>query len=707
MLNKPSPRPPDAVRLPVAIKAPGGEKSRPKPAKEPRQRKPRQPRRDSRGRSPGRGRALPGPVLGALVAAPVVYLSFNAGGFFPGATAIATVSFCLALAAGILLVKRPFEGVTPALGIALALLGGFAAWTLASGAWSEAEGRALVEFDRALFYLLALVFFGLFVRAENRLEWGLRGFVVAAVAVCTVGWITRVAADVWPIAANIHPERLSFPLTYWNSLGLLAMLAILACLYLSSGERQSRLWRVGAAAAIPLLASTLLLTFSRGSLAIAVLGLIAYAALARPRRLLSALGAVALPAAVAMAASYQAEAVSSIRFASPAGIDQGHDLALLVGACVVVAALLRALLLRADEALEDWIPPVFEPRAVFAAVALAAVALLAALVVLQVPEKIGNQYDSFVNGDVVGHNEDPRARLGSAGNNGRIIQAEAALDAFASEPLRGTGAGTYELQWDQRRPQPFIVVDAHNLYAEVLGELGIVGLLLLGGALVAVFAGLARRLRGEDRQLYAVAIVLVGAWALHAAIDWDWEMPAVTIWVFALAGLGLAAAPGRRSGAAGYRPALLLRALAALAACALAIVPATIARSQDHLDAAVAEFDAGECEVAVANAEGSIDRLDLRPEPYEVLGYCNARLGEDAAAAAAMEAAVSRDPDNWETHYGLGLVRALAGTSPLSELREASRLNPLEPGLAELLEEMEGGGPQEWERRAGSARLPL
>jgi hypothetical protein len=72
-----------------------------------------------------------------------------------------------------------------------------------------------------------------------------------------------------------------------------------------------------------------------------------------------------------------------------------------------------------------------------------------------------------------------------------------------------------------------------------------------------------------------------------------------------------------------------------------------------------------------------------------------------------MEEAVSRDPDSWETHYGLALVRALAGANPLPELREARRLNPLEPGLDELLREMESGGPREWERRAGSARLPL
>jgi O-antigen ligase len=708
MLNKPSPRPPDAVRPPVAIKAPLQGKSRPQPEKPARKRAPREPRRDSRSGSSARRRSLPGPAVGAVLAALVIYLSFNAGGFFPGATAIATVAVCALLALGILLVKRPFESLTPALGIALGLLAGFALWTLASAAWSGADGRALVEFDRAFFYVLVFALFGLLLRAERRLEWGLRGFAVAAVGVCAVGWITRVAADVWPIAANIHPERLSFPLTYWNSLGLLGALGILACFYLSSGERQPRGWRIAAAAAIPPLASVLLLTFSRGSLAVAVLGLLAYALLARPPRLLSALAATVLPAAVAMVASYQAEVVSSARFASSEGVAQGHDLALLVLACAAVAALLRVLLLKADDALDDWIPPVFEPRAVAAAVALAAIALVGILVAFQVPAKVGNQYDSFVNGDVVGHNEDPRARLGSAGNNGRIIQTEAALEAFASAPLRGTGAGTYQLQWDLRRPEPFIVVDAHNLYAEVLGELGIVGLLLLGGSLVTIFAGLARRMRGEDRQLYAAVVVLTGVWALHAGIDWDWEMPAITVWLFALAGLGLAGVgAGRRGGIAGFAPALPLRLVAAVAVCALALVPATIAVSQDRLDAAVSEFDGGECEAALASAESSIDRLDVRPEPYEVLGYCNARLGQDQAAAEAMEAAVSRDPDNWETHYGLALVRALAGTDPLPELREAQRLNPLEPGLDELLQEMEGGGPREWERRASSARLPL
>ena len=40
----------------------------------------------------------------------------------------------------------------------------FVVWTLLSGGWSDAPARALVEFDRALLYLLMLVFIGLHAR---------------------------------------------------------------------------------------------------------------------------------------------------------------------------------------------------------------------------------------------------------------------------------------------------------------------------------------------------------------------------------------------------------------------------------------------------------------------------------------------------------------------------------------------------------------
>jgi O-antigen ligase len=651
--------------------------------------------------------ALRGPAVGVPIAGLTVFLGFSAGGFFPGATAIAALVVCLLTVLGIMLVSRPFESFTPGLLVPLALLAGFAVGTLVSAAWSDASGRALLEFDRALLYVLVFAFFGMLVPGKRRLEWGLRGFVVAAVAICGAGWITRVAADVWPISLDVQPERLSFPLTYWNALGLMATLAIVACVHLSSGERQSRLTRTLGAAAVPLLASTLLLTFSRASLALAVIGVLIYAAIARPRRLLSTLVAVVPATAVALVASYRAVLIASAHFASPPAVAQGHRLAFVVGLCVGGATLLRFLLLRFDGRLEAWRPPEVSARTKTGVAAGIVAIMVAITLALGVPSRIETQYRDFVHGNAVGHHQDPRARLTSSGNNGRIPQWDVALDAFEAKPLAGSGAGTYQLLWAQHRPYLFTVIDAHSLYIQVLGELGVVGILLIGGALIAILVGLARRMRGEERHVYAAVLAIAVVWAIHAGVDWDWEMPAVTLWLFALAGLGLAKPVGERSRATAIEPGRMVRIVAALCVGVLAVTPAAVAVSQSNLNAAVSAFDRNDCGTAINSALDSLDALKVRPEPYEVIGYCDARLGQDHLALLTMENAVSRDPNNWETHYGLAIARAAAALDPLPQLRLARRLNPLEPMIQEEIRSMTNKGPLQWKRRAKAARLPL
>jgi len=91
----------------------------------------------------------------------------------------------------------------------------------------------------------------------------------------------------------------------------------------------------------------------------------------------------------------------------------------------------------------------------------------------------------------------------------------------ADAPLVGKGAGTFELAWLERQPIPASVHDAHSLYLELLAELGIVGLALLGLALAPpLLAGF----RGGS----AAAAGGYVAFLAHAGLDWDWEFPAVT-----------------------------------------------------------------------------------------------------------------------------------------------------------------------------------
>ena len=83
--------------------------------------------------------------------------------------------------------------------------------------------------------------------------------------------------------------------------------------------------------------------------------------------------------------------------------------------------------------------------------------------------------------------------------------------------------------------------DAHALYLETLTELGPVGLLLLGGALlVPLIAGIAAR-----RQ--PLTPYLVGAYAaffIHAGIDWDWELGGVALTALLIGVLMLASKRG-------------------------------------------------------------------------------------------------------------------------------------------------------------------
>lgn len=639
----------------------------------------------------------------ATVGAATVYFSFNAGGFFVFAPAAVLVALLLALVVHATAVARPFAGIGAAGGVAIGALALFAAWTLASALWSDAPARAMIELDRALLYLAALTLFAAAPWSRARLQAVLAGVTAAAVVVAAIALVTRVLPEVWPVGTDVAPDRLSYPLTYWNALGLLAGAGIAGAVHLSSDPAWRLPLRAVACAALPLLAGTLYFTLSRGAMAAAAIGLLLYAAVARPRGLVPTALAAALPVAAVVIAAYGADALTSAEPTSSPAVDQGRRVAVVVAVAIVVAGLLRVALAPLERRLAGlrWRGPV-RPRT---AAAIAAALAVAALVAAGVPQRV---VEGFADSDAVTELADQRDRLLSASNNGRVDHWAVALAAFADHPLIGTGAGTYQLEWAQRRDTGFTVVHAHSLYAQVLGELGVVGLLLLLAALGAVVVGLARRARGPDRVAAGAALALVVMWAVRAGIDWDWEMPAVTWWVFALGGAGLA-----RAATGGAAPALsawaqrrTVRLLVGVGLLLLCVTPVALGLSQRELDRAARAFKRGDCAEAIDRSLAAIDYVGARPQPYALIGFCDVRLGEDALAIAMLEKAVDRDPRNWEFHYGLALARAAAGEDPRREARLAHRLNPLDPRTRYALQLYARGDREEARRRALAAPLP-
>ena len=135
------------------------------------------------------------------------------------------------------------------------------------------------------------------------------------------------------------------------------------------------------------------------------------------------------------------------------------------------------------------------------------------------------------------------AELGSQAEAGRLTTVSSnryeywrvGFGAFADDPLTGLGAGGFRVAWVQEREIPEAVRDAHSLPVEVMAELGLPGLLALG-ALVGGVAVAARRALGAHPRAAAGLAAALLAWFLHACIDWDWQLPAVTLPAVALAG---------------------------------------------------------------------------------------------------------------------------------------------------------------------------
>jgi len=142
----------------------------------------------------------------------------------------------------------------------------------------------------------------------------------------------------------------------------------------------------------------------------------------------------------------------------------------------------------------------------------------------------------------------------------RPLYWHVAWKEYRLNPVLGSGAGTFDAYWLRYRSVDSFARDAHSLYVETLAELGPLGLALVVAALGIPFAGV----RGRLDPFTAAAAGGYIAFVVHLGVDWDWELPAVT-----LAGLtcGAALLVGTRE--EGGRP-LSRRARAVLVLAALA-----------------------------------------------------------------------------------------------------------------------------------------
>jgi hypothetical protein len=312
--------------------------------------------------------------------------------------------------------------------------------------------------------------------------------------------------------------RLEQPISYWNALGLLAAIGLVLATRVAGDPGRERAIRAAAAAAGVALGLGVYLSFSRGALAAVAAGVLFLVALApQGRPQVRAAIAVLSASAVAAFVSSLLPTVEAIdrgeRGDSTEGLIMFAALVLLSGVAAFVVA--RRPSERARMGTAPALP-VSRPTAVLTGAGILIVgATLAAAVLEGKPEGI-----SPVQG------ADP-ARLGSIDTN-RYRYWEVAISSWADRPIRGIGSGGFQVEWLRQHDRVDKSGDAHSLYLETLAELGVVGFAFLMAFLFGTAAAVVRLHRVAPGPATALAGGLA-AWAVHAGLDWDWEMPAVTL----------------------------------------------------------------------------------------------------------------------------------------------------------------------------------
>jgi hypothetical protein len=310
---------------------------------------------------------------------------------------------------------------------------------------------------------------------------------------------------------------------------------------------------------------------------------------------------------------------------------------------------------------------------------LGAVVLLGGFAALGARHDLSDRWDAFKN-PAPGASYSTSARFQSSSGNGRYQYWSGAVKAARSAPVKGIGAGSFELWWKQHATIPGKIRHAHSQVFETYAELGTPGLLLFVGFIVFVLAsGLIRSLKGPRRGLAAAATAGAAAFAVSALVDWSWDVTVVPAAFLGLAAVVLAPAGPkaqalRRKGLIASRPLRIGAAVVAAAAIALISIPLA---SSSYIRDSRASFNTGAFAAALQDARRAeqIQPYAAGPRLQQALVF--ERAGRLPQAAQAARAAAAEEPKNAVVWVVLSRIEAARGRAKpaVSAYRKARKLD--------------------------------
>jgi hypothetical protein len=623
-----------------------------------------------------------------VVSAATFEIAYDNGSYFLPSRNTLAIAVWWAVIVGIMLGLLIAENL-PRASLAIAgVLAALAAWTFVSVFWAASVENAFNEFNRVSLFLGVFVLTALTAR-RYAIKWWCAGLEIAVALIALVALVSRFFPGTFPdqgLVALGVPSRLSFPLGYWNGLAVFLALGVPLLLHTAISSRKPVI-RGLAIAPIPAIVSVVYLASSRGGVVAALVGIITFVVLTNKRWSAGlALFWAGLGSVAAIAVLISRKELVNGPFGTSLVEQQGRSAAILVGlACVLSGATYAGSRMFTDRLSVQPNPWLGRGLVILlAVVAIAGVVVSHPVAQFQAFKRSPSQPLHIESNDYV------RSHLTSARGSGRWQFWGSSIDQWESHPVLGNGAGSYESWWLKHAPFFYPVKDAHSLYLESFGELGVIGLLLtLGLAIGGIGTGVMRSIRssGEERITLAALTASFAAFSVAAGIDWMWELTAVTVFALILLALLSGAAGNSRNSLKvvdengsrlGRRRRFGLGITALVGVWLLICAQGVPLFAQLRIKDSEAAVNRGDTAAAIRAA---MDAKNLQPwasSPYLQLALVYEQEGLIAEAHAWIKSAIKRDPENWELWYIAAKIEVKLGnaTGAQKSLGRAYSLNP-------------------------------
>lgn len=620
-----------------------------------------------------------------LVALVVFAVAYDNGGYGESTRDTLAIAVWWMVILGIALGIWPLVRTGAGAFVAGGLLAAFGSFTLLSVVWASDVAAAYAEFTRVALYSGVFALAVVTARRDNAGRW-CDGLGMGIVGIMIIALVSRFFHTLeQPVIAQLLPSaqtRLSFPVGYWNGLAVLMGLGI-PLLLRGAVTGANAVTRGLAVAPLPGMVSVLYLTSSRGGIATAAVATVAFLLLTGRRWTAVAAAAVAGAGAVAaVLALVNRNALVNGPLGGALAASEGRSAALIIGGICLLTGLIFATGCKAAPR-EQRISPILGW--------LLFGTLLVTAVIGMAKAHPMRRFDAFKQTPgAVASDSLIQQHLVSKSGNGRWQLWGSAIDEFQSKPVAGRGAASFQSWWLQHGSLATFVRDAHSLYAETLGELGIIGLILLVAAFLAglgVAAGRLVRSPGSDRATLAAVIAVFLGYAVAASADWMWELTIVSVVAFVC--LGLAAGPATalvarprlvergqppRSLVARYGLGMAVIITGWLLICAIGLPLLAGAKIKDSQR----EAARGDLRTAVESAVMARNIQPWSSSPYLQVALVEEQVSHFRVARKWILKAIDRSAMDWELWYVAARIETKQGAirQARRSLAHARELNP-------------------------------